>query len=59
MRACQGPNCGWLFLDQSRGGHRRLCSDKTCGSHARVRKFRAVQADFWDRIVRREISSLC
>ncbi|WP_271022886.1 CGNR zinc finger domain-containing protein [Rhizobium sp. RCAM05973] len=45
VRACQGPNCGWLFLDQSRGGHRRWCSDKTCGSHARVRKFRAVQAD--------------
>ncbi|WP_322790951.1 ABATE domain-containing protein (plasmid) [Rhizobium indigoferae] len=44
VRACQGPNCGWLFLDQSRGGHRRWCSDKTCGSHARVRKFRAVQA---------------
>ncbi|RXT22501.1 hypothetical protein B5P46_21730 [Rhizobium leguminosarum] len=45
VRACQGPNCGWLFLDQSRGGHRRWCSDKTCGSHARVRKFRAAQAD--------------
>ncbi|QKK26877.1 CGNR zinc finger domain-containing protein [Rhizobium hidalgonense] len=45
VRACQGPNCGWLFLDRSRGGHRRWCSDKTCGSHARVRKFRAVKAD--------------
>jgi len=43
IRACQGPNCGWLFLDQSRNGHRRWCSDKTCGSHARVRKFRAVR----------------
>ncbi|PDS80436.1 hypothetical protein CO654_30800 [Rhizobium sp. L18] len=40
VRACQGRNCGWLFLDQSRGGHRRWCSDKTCGSNARVRKFR-------------------
>ncbi|MDR6668073.1 CGNR zinc finger domain-containing protein [Rhizobium sp. 1399] len=45
IRACEGPNCGWLFLDQSRGGHRRWCSDKTCGSHARVRKFRAARAD--------------
>jgi predicted RNA-binding Zn ribbon-like protein len=43
IRACQGPNCGWLFLDHSRNGHRRWCSDKTCGSHARVRKFRAVR----------------
>lgn len=45
VRACEGANCGWLFLDQSRGGRRRWCSDKTCGSHARVRKFRAVQSD--------------
>ncbi|MGR9270955.1 CGNR zinc finger domain-containing protein (plasmid) [Rhizobium leguminosarum] len=45
VRACEGPNCGWLFLDQSRGGHRRWCSDKTCGSHARVRRFRAIQAN--------------
>ncbi|NNU49085.1 hypothetical protein G9X68_18560 [Rhizobium sp. WYCCWR 11279] len=44
VRACQGRNCGWLFLDQSRGGHRRWCSDKTCGSNARVRRFRAVGA---------------
>ncbi len=41
VRVCEGQNCGWLFLDQSRNGHRRWCSDKTCGSHARVRKFRA------------------
>ena len=40
VRICQGRNCGWLFLDLSRGGHRRWCSDKTCGSAARVRKFR-------------------
>lgn len=45
IRACEGPNCGWLFLDLSRNGHRRWCSDKTCGSHARVRKFRAVRAE--------------
>jgi predicted RNA-binding Zn ribbon-like protein len=45
VRVCQGRNCGWLFLDQSRGGHRRWCSDKTCGSAARVRKFRAERVD--------------
>ncbi len=45
VRACLGPNCGWLFLDESRGGHRQWCSDKTCGSHAGVRKFRAAKAD--------------
>ncbi|WP_075293154.1 CGNR zinc finger domain-containing protein [Pararhizobium arenae] len=45
IRVCEGPNCGWLFLDHSRNGHRRWCSDRTCGSHARVRKFRAVRAE--------------
>ena len=45
VRVCEGPNCGWLFLDTSRNGHRRWCSDKSCGSHARVRKFRAVRAE--------------
>lgn len=45
IRACEGRNCGWLFLDHSRNGHRRWCSDRTCGSHARVRKFRAVRAE--------------
>jgi predicted RNA-binding Zn ribbon-like protein len=41
LRQCPGPNCGWLFLDTSRGGHRRWCSDQSCGTHARVRRFRA------------------
>ncbi len=45
IRACEGRNCGWLFLDRSRNGHRRWCSDRTCGSHARVRKFRAERAE--------------
>ena len=38
---CDGVNCGWLFLDRSRSGRRRWCSEEGCGSHARVRKFRA------------------
>ncbi len=41
VRECLGDNCGWLFLDTSRGGQRRWCSDQTCGSHSRVRRFRA------------------
>ncbi|MDQ0391663.1 CGNR zinc finger domain-containing protein [Labrys monachus] len=41
VRECHGRNCGWLFLDTSRGGRRRWCSDETCGSHARVLRFRA------------------
>jgi len=37
---CQGPNCGWLFLDTSRSGRRRWCSDESCGTTERVRRFR-------------------
>jgi hypothetical protein len=25
VRECKGENCGWLFLDQSKGGH-RICA---------------------------------
>lgn len=41
IRQCPGRNCGWLFLDKSRGGRRHWCSDLSCGTPARVRKFRA------------------
>ena len=41
IKVCEGPNCGWLFLDQSRTGRRRWCSDESCGSHSRVRRHRA------------------
>ncbi len=40
VRECTGPNCEWLFLDTSRGGRRRWCSDESCGTHSRVRRFR-------------------
>ena len=43
VRECLGPNCGWLFIDTSRGGQRRWCSDLSCGTHARVRRFRAKE----------------
>jgi predicted RNA-binding Zn ribbon-like protein len=42
IRQCPGDNCGWLFLDTSRGGRRHWCSDRTCGTKARVRRFRAA-----------------
>ena len=44
VRECHGPNCGWLFLDSSRGGRRRWCSEETCGTHTRVLRFRGKQA---------------
>lgn len=41
IRECPGRNCGWLFLDTSRSGRRRWCSEADCGTAARVRRHRA------------------
>ena len=40
VRQCHGPDCGWLFLDTTRGGHRLWCSSAGCGTRVRVRRFR-------------------
>ncbi|ANM13315.1 MULTISPECIES: CGNR zinc finger domain-containing protein [unclassified Rhizobium] len=41
VRECKGSNCGWLFVDQSKSGRRLWCSDASCGSRARIRRFRS------------------
>lgn len=43
IRECKGDNCGWLFLDKSRSGRRLWCSEATCGTHERVKRFRNKQ----------------
>lgn len=45
VRSCKGDNCGWLFLDTSKSGRRRWCSEASCGTHARVKRFREKVAD--------------
>jgi predicted RNA-binding Zn ribbon-like protein len=40
VRECKGDNCGWLFLDHSKGGHRIWCSDASCGTRSRIARFR-------------------
>lgn len=40
VRQCPGDNCGWLFLDTSRGGRRRWCDMADCGNLAKVRRHR-------------------
>ena len=37
---CNGPRCGWLFVDESPGHRRRWCSMQDCGNRAKVRRFR-------------------
>lgn len=38
---CDGAGCGWLFVDRSRNGSRRWCSDRDCGRRERVRRHRS------------------
>jgi predicted RNA-binding Zn ribbon-like protein len=36
---CGGGNCGWLFVDESRGKRRRWCDMNDCGSRAKARRY--------------------
>lgn len=38
VRRCANPECGWLFLDDSRAGRRRWCSMSACGNRAKARR---------------------
>jgi predicted RNA-binding Zn ribbon-like protein len=41
LRKCASPECGWLFLDESRRSNRRWCSMNECGSRAKARRYYA------------------
>ena len=43
VHVCPGANCAWLFLDTSRSGRRLWCSEETCGTRNRVRRWRNRQ----------------
>jgi len=38
-RVCRGHDCGWLFIDSSKGGRRVWCDMGTCGNTAKSRRF--------------------
>ena len=38
VRQCANPDCGWLFLDNSKGGNRRWCSMGACGNRAKAHR---------------------
>lgn len=40
IRACEGVDCGGLYVDDSRGRRRRWCSMERCGNAAKVAAFR-------------------
>lgn len=39
-RCATRGTCGWLFYDKSKNGTRRWCSMETCGSTAKMRRYR-------------------
>jgi predicted RNA-binding Zn ribbon-like protein len=38
-RVCRGHDCGWLFIDTSKGGRRVWCDMGTCGNAAKGARF--------------------
>lgn len=38
VRQCANPECGWLFLDDSKSGNRRWCSMASCGNRAKAHR---------------------
>ena len=43
LRACDKPDCRWLFLDTSKNHTRRWCDMKICGNRMKARRFKARQ----------------
>jgi predicted RNA-binding Zn ribbon-like protein len=39
VKRCAAETCCWLFLDHSRGGNRRWCEMRTCGSRQKARAY--------------------
>lgn len=38
LRLCDGPGCGWVFVDRSKSHTRRWCSSGDCGNRERARR---------------------
>ncbi len=38
LKRCPGPDCGWLFIDETKNGRRRWCMMETCGNRAKARR---------------------
>jgi predicted RNA-binding Zn ribbon-like protein len=39
VKECDGPGCGWFFIDRSRNRRRRWCNMSDCGNREKVRRF--------------------
>jgi len=38
IRVCEGPTCGWMYVDRSRNGLRRWCAMDMCGGKEKARR---------------------
>jgi predicted RNA-binding Zn ribbon-like protein len=41
LRACDNPECRWLFLDTSKNHTKRWCDMRLCGNRMKARRFKA------------------
>ncbi|MEV5985684.1 CGNR zinc finger domain-containing protein [Streptomyces sp. NPDC052051] len=41
LKACELPECHWVYYDRSPAGRGRWCSMSTCGARAKMRRYRA------------------
>ena len=40
IKTCEGQDCDWMFVDQTKAKRRKWCDTRTCGNNARVRRHR-------------------
>lgn len=45
IRRCENPNCGLIFVDQSRPGKRRWCLMERCGNLMKTRRYQRKKAE--------------
>ena len=38
LKSCASPECGWIFLDTTRGNRRRWCDMADCGNRVKARR---------------------
>ena len=36
LKTCDGPDCGWMFIDETKNGRRKWCTMETCGNRAKA-----------------------
>lgn len=39
LKVCGNPECGWMFLDNTRNASRRWCDMAACGNRAKAKRF--------------------